>query len=57
MEGGPCPKPPASVGDMVRTRAQDVHAMPVLGVGGFSMPPDHEGPFLSLDGVGKVLPF
>ena len=37
MEGGPCPKPPASVGDMARTRAQDVHATPVLRVGGFSM--------------------
>ena len=57
MEGGPCPKPPASVGDMARTRAQDVHATPVLRVGGFSMPPDHEGPLLSLNGIGEVLPF
>ena len=44
-------------GDIARTWAQDVHATPMLRVGGFSMPPDHEGPHLSLNGIGEVLPF
>lgn len=57
MEGGPCPKPPASVVDTARTWAQDIHAAPVLGAEGFLLPPDHEGPLLSLDGTGEVLPF
>lgn len=56
MESGPCLKPPASVVDTARTWAQDIHATPVLQVGGFPLPPDHEGPLLSLVGIGEVLP-